>query len=262
MRGTLQQIAGVVAKEWKLAIRFKSAIIPKIVRPFMWVITPFLIYSVSFKAGFGDLGQLTEDNALAFLAIGIVMYDVAWKMFEAFDMREEKFWKTLEGTLMAPISRFTYFLGKSIFIMSFFLVSDLPMLIVTFYVAGVSLDVVLLLILAIFSTWLIWMGIGIFMAGVSLFSEGIFTLFLLYGLWVVQMVSGVFFPVEVLPDILIYLGKALPLYHAIYLARAPIIGQSIQMTSVIYLGVFSIVTPILGVILFNEMYKRKGIVGY
>ena len=259
---TLQQIIGVFVKEWKLMIRFKTAIIPKIVRPFMWVITPFLIYSVSFKAGFKDLGDLNEDNVLAFLAIGIVLYDIAAKMFEAFDMKEEKYWKTVEGTLMAPMSRLTYFVGKSLFVMSFFLVSDLPMLVTALYIAGVSLKLILFLIFAIIATWLIWMGIGIIMSGISLFSEGVYTLFLLYGLWMVSMVSGVFFPVDILPDYLVLVGKMLPLYHAIYIARAPLIHASVHWTSIVYLLSFSIIMPILGVILFNEMYKKKGIVGY
>jgi len=262
MNRTLQQVFGVFAKEWKLMIRFRTAIIPKIVRPFMWVITPFLIYSVSFKAGYKDLGDLNEDNVLAFLAIGIVLYDIAAKMFEAFDMKEEKYWKTLEGMLMAPMSRLTYFIGKSLFVMSFFLVSDLPMLVTVVYISGASLNLLFFLIFAIFATWLIWMGVGIVMSGISLFSEGIYTLFLLYGLWIVSIVSGVFFPPDILPDILVYIGKIIPLYHAISVARAPLIHASVQLSSVIYLLSFSIVMPILGVYLFNEMYKRKGIVGY
>ena len=76
------------------------------------------------------------------------------------------------------------------------------------------------------------------------------------------MISGVYFPVDVLPDPLVYLGKALPLYHAISIARAPLIGVSVNLFSVLYLLSFAAIMPLIGVALFNKIHKNKGIVGY
>jgi ABC-2 type transport system permease protein len=194
---------------------------------------------------------------LAFVLIGIALTDcvlVSLVNFAA-QIREAQTTGTLEATLMSPVrlaavliysSLWNYFLSAVRFL--FYLILGAILYGIEMSNADIPSAVVIFLL-----TVLCFMGIGILWAGIILLVKRGESIMTAMG-YVVLLISGVFFPVAVLPAWLQKIATVVPLTHALEGMRFALLqGASLHDLSLILikLAAFAAVLMIGGIAGFN-----------
>ncbi len=166
---------------------------------------------------------------------------------------------TLAGILMSPISRVSIILGKTVShairnLLQGAITITLAILVFGITIRGNPLIIASILIIGTIS----FLGLGIVATSITKEQE---SAQLVLGLlqFPMMFLSGVLFPVEVMPSFLRIISKVLPLTYAVNaLRKVMILGAGIEaiimpLTILIIIGV---VTMILGVPLFERAVKR------
>jgi ABC-2 type transport system permease protein len=204
---------------------------------------------------------------MAFVLIGIALTDCVVVSLISFghQIREAQTTGTLEATLMSPVNLALILVCSSIFNYSLSAVRFLFYLVVGIALFGVDLGHVHVpsAILIFLLTVLCFMGIGIGWAGVVLLikrGESLMTV----GAYLILILAGVLFPVEMLPGWMQKLSLAVPLTHALDgMRRALLKGSSLAdlVPTIATLAGFAVLLMLLGLAGFNlsvRIAKRTG----
>jgi len=218
-----------------------------------------LLYYMGKAVGPQSLPALERygGNFLAFVLIGIALTDCVLVSLMSFatQVREAQTTGTLEATLLAPVSLSTILIYSSLW--SYFLsaVRFLLYLVVGALLYDLNLGRADLLAAAIIFllTVLCFMGIGILMAGIVLLVKRGEAILSVLG-YVVMLVTGVLFPVTLLPAWMQKLSALIPLTHALEGMRFALLqGQGIRDLApiILTLVVFAAALLTAGVVSFN-----------
>ncbi len=166
---------------------------------------------------------------------------------------------TLDGLLMAPISRVSIILGKTLAqtlrnLLQGSLIIVLAILVFGVHVRGNPLLIIVILVLGTLS----FLGIGIIATSVAREQES--AQFILGFLQFPMMfLSGVLFPIEQMPLPLQYVAKVLPLTYAVdALRKVMVLGVGVGdvVPQMLILIVISAVTLLVGVPLFDRAVRN------
>lgn len=217
---------------------------------------------------FGEMGKLDTSRLILYLTVGALIWSYLSSVFDSISetISYERWEGTIEYTMMAPVFRVTHLLGASVFSVLYGLVRTAVILVVIGLFFGVDLShvnaasAVAVIVLGSFS----FMGIGIMAAILPmLFTERgaqmthIISASLL-------LVSGVYYPINVLPSWMQALAHVSPALYALDGMRASIIndqGITAIWGQLIGLAAIGLVTIPLGVALFlraERFAKRTG----
>lgn len=188
-----------------------------------------LLYMLGLGYGLGQfLGEVQGVSYLTFLAAGTLAYSVMnsasfESLYSAFSRMHVQ--KTWDAILNTPLTLNDVLLGELIWATSKSLLSGLAILLVI-WILGLYADfgLTLWLLPVIVLTGLTFSGLGLMVNAVA----PNYDFFLYYfTLFITPMVllSGVFYPTEVLPAGLKAVADLLPLTHAVALARPLVLGQ-------------------------------------
>jgi len=274
MSNLLRESFAIAKKEIKLALRFKfpffsSSLIGPMIRimPFLLVYWGFFSFTPEGSIG----GVVTAENFIVFLILGMladVFFYMGWSAFHKKFMME-KFWQTIEATLLAPIYRLSliFGIGMSEFVSLFpSLVLFLAVSFVFFPISLINLGVVLVVLLMLFS---ISLSIGLIVGCAALFNENFMPIFEYIRIAFVFF-SCFYYPITVLriPWLGIY-GEILPtiafinpIYQANFLIKNIWLQGVIPFESLSYVLFFAIVSPIAAVYIFRRLFKALSIQGY
>ncbi len=209
-------------------------------------------------------GSIDVDRATATLLIGAVVWAYLGIIFEF--ITETVAWERWEGTIeytfMAPLSRAAHLGGSGVFSVLFGTVRAILLFIVVALVFGLSFPganfgaALAILLIASVS----FFGIGMMTAVLPLISpeKGAQLGFVAQGLLLV--VSGVYYPVSVLPDWMEWLSTISPATYALRGIRASILdGAGLAWGDVWPLLVIGVVSIPLGLWVFGrgEVYAKK-----
>ena len=201
------------------------------------------------------------DNYIEFMAPGlismIVMTGAMTGLASSISREREK--GTMDGIMVAPISRFSVIIGKSIsqsvraFIQAMIV---LILAIALFHIKifgsiGLSL---LILIIGIFS----FMGLGILISSISSEQETA-SMIMMTLMFPMLFLSGVFFPVQQMPSFMQTISKFLPLtYMADALRRVMVLGVGFGEVALnVYIMIaYGIIFTIVAVPLFSRMVNK------
>jgi len=183
-----------------------------------------------FGLGYG-LGAMLPEVAggpyIGFLAAGMVvsstMYAASFEsMYSAFSRLQHQ--KTWEAILNAPLTVDDVVLGEMVWAASKATLSGTAILLVAALLGVVgsplalaALPVILLMGLAFAAIGLIWTAMAP--------SYDFFMYYFTLVMTPMTFLSGVFFPIEQLPEVLRWLAQALPLYHGVALVRPLFAGE-------------------------------------
>ena len=213
------------------------SLIANIAEPLMWL--------VAFGYGMGALiGDVTLDGAqvpyLLFLASGsICMSAMNAATFEALysafsRMHVQKTW---DAILNAPLTLDDVLLGELVWAASKSFLSGSAVLIVAAVLGLVPSPLALAVIPLIFLTGLAFAGLGLIMTALSP-SYDFFMYYFTLCVTPMMLLCGVFFPLNELPAPAQLLAQALPLTHAVALAR-PLVNGTVPPTWLLHIAVLA-----------------------
>lgn len=200
-------------------------------------------------------------NYFQFVAPGIMALIVMMSVMAglAASVSREREAGTLDGLLIAPISRLSIILGKSLAqtfrgMLQGLIVLLLAIVIFGVHVYGSWLIMILLLFLGVFA----FMGIGILISAIATAQETAMTMMMTLQ-FPMMFLSGVFFPVQQMPAFMQFISKGIPLtYEATALRKVIVLGAGISSvwTEIIILFVFGAVMLAIAVPLFRRVVTR------
>lgn len=202
-----------------------------------------------------------DTNYFEFVAPGIIAMVVLTAVLTglAASVSREKETGTLDGILIAPISRLSIIMGKAVAQAVRGLVQGIIVLllaIVFFHVTinGSILLVLFLLLLGIFS----FVGLGILVSASAAEQETATQLLFMFQ-FPMLFLSGVFFPIQQMPVAMQWISKFIPLTYAIEaLRKVMILGGGIPavQNDIIIMAVFGATTLTIAVPVFKKMITR------
>jgi ABC-2 type transport system permease protein len=227
--GELRAAWAIARNELRVARRYPLQLVNRPLQPFYQFLLPSLLLGTTFLVGGRAIGleQVTGTGDLAgYLFLGTVVGGLVgatfWEM--AFGLKREMDAGTLEPAWLTPTRPDTFVLGRAISGMLLSALSSAVLVLVGMLLFGASLSDGLLLgipALAIASVSMI--GVGYLVAAaVLLMREPNF--FVDATNFLFAMVSGIAFPVLVLPAIVQPLAYVLPTTYAVDLLRVYALG--------------------------------------
>jgi ABC-2 type transport system permease protein len=193
-------------------------------RRYMSWIVVFTFYSVVNSATIALIGVAANDRRLTLtLLVGVLLWNFLSVLFQeiANSISYERWEGTLEYTFMAPVSRFTHLTGISIWVMLYSIARLLIIIVslrffIDLDIAGANLaGVIVVLVLSSVA----FVGLGLMAAVLPLMSpeRGAEATNIFQG--ILLLVSGVYYPVEVLPAWLQPLAAISPATYALSACR-------------------------------------------
>jgi len=254
MEQVLRQTWAFFFRDYHLTRRYMS-----------WVVV-FTFYAVVNSATIALIGVAAGDPRLTLtLLVGVVLWNFLSVLFQeiANSITYERWEGTLEYTFMAPVSRLTHLAGVSFFTLfysvarSFFIVGGL----VLFIDLDLSRANVWGALLVLVVSSMAFVGLGLMAAALPVLSpeRGAEATNIFQG--VLLLVSGVYYPVEVLPGWLQPLAAVSPATYALSACRKLIgieaagMGEGAPLSAVTYelavLAVMGVVLIPLGLYVFG-----------
>ena len=267
IKNNISQILAITEKDIKLRLRFKYKLIFSFISPIISIILPLIIMGKFFE--FNDnFGPWDSNNYIVyiFLAYNIMQLQKIINRYQL-QFSQEKFWQTLPGLLIAPFN--TYYLLIGIFL-SYLILISIPLIIffiICFVFFPISFFTVLSIIFITLLIALIFSGLGLILGIFAISNENVSPI-LGFGLGLIFMASCLSFPFEIFPLFIQNIINLNPLYHIFHFYRLVWIEDNIifsissHLVSFLVLIGSAIILPYIGVIIFNKIYKKYGIVGY
>jgi len=200
-------------------------------------------------------------NYFEFVAPGIVAMIVMTAVLTglAASIAREKEQGTLDGLLISPVNRLSIVLGKALSQAIRGLIQGAVVLLLAFLLFGVKVHgslllVGLLLLLGIFS----FVGLGILVSAIAAEQETATQLLFMFQ-FPMLFLSGVFFPILLMPPIMQKIAYAIPLTYAIQALRKVMVlgaGFSAVRMEVLILLIFGAVTLSISVPVFKRIITK------
>ncbi len=261
------QIFAIAERNVKIKLRFKLNLAISYITPMMGVILPFIIMGKLFNYN-DHFGPWTSANILIFqfMAYNINLLRNNISAFPRV-FYQEKYWQTLPALIIAPFRRINILFG--IFFTNLILISiPFGFFFIMCYFIYPVLPLTFLFILSLYLfIALIFSGIGIIIGVLAISKEG-FTGIINFILSLFFWFSCLSYPFYVFPEVIQNIVALNPLYHIFDILRVSWVENNIILTIESHLFSFLIIVlgavfiPLIGVIIFNKIYRKYGIVGY
>jgi ABC-2 type transport system permease protein len=231
----------------------------------------FIIYNVTSSLSIVYIGkaqQIPGQDLILYLGIGTLVWSYLHAVFSNIsEMISWERWEgTIEYTMMAPISRLTHMLGVSLFSIVYGLIRSVILLMVLAMFFDIDLSNANLsgaLVLMLVGS-LSFIGVGIMAAVLPLlFTErGEAMTFIISS--VLLLVSGVYYPIDVLPGWMQAIARFSPATYVLEGMRATILegaATSSLWQYIVPMAIIGLITIPLGMMVFSSVErfaKRTG----
>lgn len=206
---------------------------------------------------------------LDYIIVGTMIWEFVFVAFwqVSYSLRREQWELTLEGIILAPVSRVAHLVGNSLSglfetSISALIIYGVAVTVFGFSIRGDLLLILLLLALTVFSV----LGLGILVSSFTFLWKQSFAIAEI-AMGLLMFISGVYYPVEILPELLRPISVLSPITYSLQAIRdVALTGAGFGQVSgsILILLVFSIITPLLGLrvfMLIEEYVRRKGTIG-
>lgn len=268
LKRRIEVIWAITMKDLKLAFRFpKNFIATRLIEPLRLFVFLGLVYQSFFVLTNNQtIGNWTRGNYVPTLLIGAIFYsgfNYAYGRFRFFFLND-KYWKTIQIFLTAPVSKVDFLIGSSLAMVIELLIPVLS------YLGALHLlyRIPLLDLLPVLATLYVMLfgvlGFSLMQGAFAISNENylfIFDYFLT--LWI--LFSCFYYSDSALPVGLQFLTRINPIYHAVEIARSSILQHlSLRqlINSALYLLFFSITAPFLGAAFFRKVVRETGVRGF
>jgi len=263
--------AARIVNELKAGYAFLERNVNLVRRYLGWEIC-FLVYSMVSTFSIGLIGKTMgagDEQAVLYLVIGALMWNFLANIFNevAHTISWERWEGTLEYTFMAPVHRLTHLMGVTWFAILYGLSRTLIVLLAASWFFGLSLSDAnvtgALVVLAAACPPML--GLGLMVAVLPLLSaeKGEQAAHIILG--AVLLVSGVYYPIEALPEWLQAFGRLSPVTYTLNGVRGAILqgtatNELLPTAGALLLSGLVIIPMGYAIFLQGEKYaKRHGL---
>ncbi|TMK77470.1 MAG: ABC transporter permease [Actinobacteria bacterium] len=262
LRHEFISLGGVVERNWYLVKRYVWWELAF----FFWTAANTLTIVFIAKGVEAGGGKVDINRLTTILLIGAVIWSYLGIVFEILieTVAWERWEGTIEYTFMAPLRRSIHLLGTGVFAILYGLVRATIVFVAISAFFGLHMPkanfVTALVLLAVASVSFV--GIGMMTAVLPLISPEKGTQFGYVGQGLMLVVSGVYYPVSVLPDPMQWIAKISPATYALRGMRSAILdgaGMSAVWGDIWPMIVIGVVSVPLGIWVFRrgEIHAKK-----
>ncbi len=242
-------------------------ILGDIVNPFLGMIGLLVTYSAVFFVGkVNDIAYVNKHNYLVYLIVGSLAYLFSHECWRRTTLVFEKMMLTLQGVMLAPVSRIYLLAGKALNAVVFGLLSAVPHVLLLLFLRPAILSYARLVmgVVALFFVMSIFISLDFIVTAIELSEEGQASLIRAWAPRGVTIFACVYYPIDVIPKVLRPLAIINPAYHGVQLLRSAFIeGPKMDLfLSFLYLAVLALILPIIAVRYFDYRFRKYGIKGY
>lgn len=267
IKKNLSQILATTEKNIKFHLRFKLNLIITLTTPFVSIIIPLILMGQLFI--FRDsFGIWTERNFIIyqFIAYNIILLKRIISNFPVI-FAQEKYWQTLPAIIIAPFKRINLLFGIVLSNLALVSIPFIFFFILSYIIYPVLPLTILFIFLIYFFIALIFSGIGIIIGVFAISREGflgVFNFLITFIFWF----SCVSYPFEVFPNLIQKLIAINPLYYVFDILRLLWIEDNFILSinshpfNFLIITILAVLLPLVGVFIFNKIYRKYGIVGY
>lgn len=257
-------------KDLSLNLRFKIPFFTSTIITPITIIIPFLlVYFGYFFSGGSAIKNINNENFIPFLLLGTMTSIVLHNGFHNFPNKflTEKYWQTIEGIMLAPISKISLIIGGTIegFVAVF------PAIIIVFVTANFflptsSLQTMIVIIITLALLLIVSLSLGLIASLATLFNENYTPLFY-YSLAGITFLSCFYYPIEFFDShpvlsLLKPLIQINPYYLGVTLMRESWFNSAFQWNSFLYILIMAIALPFISVYIFRKAWQTFTIQGY
>ncbi len=205
-----------------------------------------MLYMLGLGYGLGAmLGEVGGMPYIAFLAAGIVcsstMMSASFEsMYSGFSRMHVQ--RTWDAILNAPLTLDDVLLGEMVWAASKSLLAGVAVLLVAWGLGMIASPLALWIVPLIFLTGLAFAALGLIMTALSP-NYDFFMYYFTLAITPMMLVCGVFFPLDQLPGWLQDVAQALPLTHAVAVAR-PLMNGAVAPETIQHLAVLAAFTAV------------------
>jgi len=217
------------------------------------IVKPYLVEIQGVVSG--------NPSYFSFIAPGMIMMTVMSSVMTGLPgaISQEKEVGTMDGMMVAPISRFSIILGKAMSqtargLFQAIIIMLLALGLFGVFIHGSVLLVFALMLLGVYS----FVGLGIVLTSIAKDQETA-TMLMMTITFPMLFLSGVFFPIQQMPWFMQDISKILPLtYAADAMRRVMVLGAGVSAisTDIIVLVIFGSIMLAIAVPLFRRMMSR------
>ena len=254
----------------KVISRYKGALLMDVILPLFLAAMPILLgqalagSTTAASANFQQSTGLTEANYIAYMIIGANVFSTIMTSFWLFGLfiRREQTLGTLESLFMSPAHKLSILAGLTLYVQARSLLTFVLGYALGCIVFGVNpLQGQVLLALFILSLGLIPMnGLSFLLGALVLKVKQANTIFNTFQ-WPLAIISGIFFPITVLPVFFQVFAFMFPGFYVTYDIQAALTGLKWLFGNVFMdLGVlfaFTIICPLIGYWIFAKTEARS-----
>ena len=271
LRRNLIQTTAIIERNIFFELRFKLALLTSFLNPFIQTLMPLIIFGAFFSINESyDFGYWSSENYLLFLLIAFCIQFLKGIMenFRQMFFRE-KFWKTLQALMVAPINRYVLLFGILISEMILLSIPFVIFFIVALVIFPISILNVFLVLVLFFCLAIFFGSLGLIVAVLIVTKEGVYRVIKI-GLTYLIWASCISYPLQIFPELIQNIILLNPLYYFIDLVRIVwmmgidynVAISYLSPVHIVIVTTFTILLPILSVSLFNIFYNKFGITGY
>jgi len=236
-------------REMKRFVRARSRIVSSLALPFFWLLF--------IGVGFGSSLKLPGIQYIDFLAPGIIgMIILFTSIFSGISVMWDRQFGFLKEILVAPVSRTSIILGKTVGGATIAVINALIMVAIAtaLGVTTLSLGIIISLVFMILSA-LCFVSIGLIIASQMKSMEG-FQMIMSFIIMPVFFLSGALFPIENTPQWMQMISHADPLSYGVDGLRGSLIGINVLP---LWVDGLALVGFALALILFGSYLFRRSI---
>jgi len=271
LKRSLKQTMALVERNIYLETRFKLVFLTHFLGPIVQILMPLIIFGVIFNINENyQFGYWTSQNYILFMLIAFCIQFLR-QINDNFRLllQREKYWKSLQALMVAPINRYVLLFGFLISEMILISIAFSAFFILAIILFPINIFYVILVLLLFLCSAIIFGSIGLITGILIITKEGWLGVFSL-GLKILFWLSCFSYPLQIFPEFLQFFILFNPLYYIIDLVRLTWlmgIDPSLALTfltptHIIIMTLFTVFLPIISVYLFNKFYDRFGISGY
>jgi len=179
LRTNIKQISALVERNIYLELRFKLSLFTRYFAPFVQILMPLIMFNVIFMIREDyQFGYWTGLNYILFLFIAFCVQflrKIVINFKQLFN--QEKYWKTLQALMVAPVNRYVLLFG---FLIAEIILVSIPFIfffIIAYILFPINIFYLFLVILSFLSISILFGCLGLIMGILTITKEGIYSVF-------------------------------------------------------------------------------------